>query len=496
MWNWAALTQRAPLRVGAGISPKSQFIGMPVQGRLGGIMGLGLIIFNMASSATWAAQGTGPTQWGPDKTEKIFDKKNKAKTSNLPNSSANAPVPRAPSRPGVNSGLAGGATLPTGQSVEKNGGAYAPESLKSASRSVAMTGFANGIQMPEMAVQANQAYLIDLSTRAVLLEKNSDQSMAPSSMTKIVTVYLIFQALAQKSLDWSEGIYVSENAAKKPGSRMFIKAGESVKVEDLLKGIVVTSGNDACTAVAEFLGGSEEGFSEMMNALAANIGMNDSHFSNASGLPGENHYSTCKDLAKIAEQTLVDFPKEYAKFYKMTSFKYNGIAQPNRNGLLKNGFADGMKTGMTDAGKYGIVASMKCPGHPERRLLLVLNGVKTSNLREAEARRLLNWGSQRFESLIVEKGRVMATLPLWKEGSVGLATQSRLAVTLPKGSLRRATIVVRYHQPMTPPIQKNQRLGVLVIEIPGQKTIEMPLVAEKDALAPGIWDWIMGWFKK
>ncbi len=348
----------------------------------------------------------------------------------------------------------------------------------------------------DMAVDAKQAYMLDLSTNTVLLEKNAAQIMAPSSMTKIVTVYMMLQAIGEKSLDWSEKIYISENAAKKPGSRMFIKSGESISVLDLMKGIVVTSGNDACTAIAEFLGGSEEGFADMMNALAQKIGMHDSHFANASGLPADNHYSTCKDLAKIAIKTLEDFPKEYKQFYKMTAFEFNGIRQPNRNTLLANGFADGMKTGMTDAGGYGIVASAKQAGTPERRLLLVLNGVKTAALRAAEARRLLNWGFQRFESLVVAQGKFIARIPLWKEGEVSLVTGTPLAVTLPKGSLRRAKIVAKYHQPLTAPIKKNQKLGVLTIELPDQPPIVVPLVAEQDVLVPGLWDWVMGLFRK
>ena len=277
---------------------------------------------------------------------------------------------------------------------------------------------------------------------------------------------------------------------------MFIKPGESIAVLDLLKGIVVTSGNDACTAIAEFLGGSEEGFADQMNALAKKIGMHDSNFANASGLPADNHYSTCKDLAKIALKTLTDFPKEYGQFYKMTAFEFNGIRQPNRNTLLANGFADGMKTGMTDAGGYGIVASAKQSGVPERRLLLVLNGVKSATLRAAEARRLLNWGFQRFESLVVDRGKMIAQVPLWKEGAVSLVTGSSLALTLPKGSLRRAKIVAKYHQPLTAPIQKNQKLGVLTIEIPDQPRIEVPLVAQHDVRAPSLWDWILGLFQK
>lgn len=343
----------------------------------------------------------------------------------------------------------------------------------------------SAFKLPTMTVQAKQAYLIDLSTHSVLFEKNADQMMAPSSMTKIVTVYLMLQALAQKSLAWSDMIYVSKNAAGKPGSRMFIKPEESIPVIDLLKGIVVTSGNDACTAIAEHLGGSEEGFAELMNALTLSIGMTNSHFANASGLPDDSHYSTCKDLAVIAERTLTDFPKEYAQFYKLTSFKFNGIQQPNRNDLLKGGFADGMKTGMTDAGKYGIVATAIRPGYPPRRLLLVLNGVASASLRTAEARRLLNWGFQRFESLVVPKGRHVATLTLWKEGSVNLVTKSDLAITLPKGTLHRAKIVARYQQPLTPPILKGQKMGELLIHIDGQPPMVMPLVAQNDVVAPG-----------
>jgi len=351
-----------------------------------------------------------------------------------------------------------------------------------------------GLKMPTTTVQGRYAYLKDLSTQCVLLDKGADESMAPSSMTKIVTVYLMLQALAQKSLDWSDMIYVSKNAATRPGSRMFIKPEESIRVIDLLKGIVVASGNDACTAIAEHLGGSEEGFAELMNTLALNIGMNHSHFVNASGLPDAGHYSTCKDLAIIAERTIKDFPKEYADFYKLTSFEFNGIRQFNRNDLLKGGFADGMKTGMTDAGKNGIVATAVRPGYPPRRLLLVLNGVESGSLRAAEARRLLNWGFQRFESLVVPKGRHVATLSLWKEGSVNLVTESDWAVTLPKGTLHRAKMMARYHQPLTAPIVKGQKLGELVIHIDELAPMVMPLVAEKDVPAPGLWSALKGMF--
>ncbi len=351
----------------------------------------------------------------------------------------------------------------------------------------------SGYTMP---VQAAQCLLIDLSTHSVLLEKNAEEPMAPSSMTKIMTVYLVLKAIANKSLTWSEKIYVSENAARKPGSRMFIKPGEMVSVQDLVMGIVVTSGNDACTAIAEFLGGSEEGFAELMNAEAKKLGMNNSHFVNASGLPADHHTSTCKDLAIVAERTILDFPKEYGQFYKVMSFQYNGITQPNRNILLKDGFADGIKTGMTDAGKYGIVVSAKRPGKPERRLLLVLNGVENAALRLAEARRLLNWGFQRFDSLVIEKGKLIANVALWKGGSVGLVTSTAVAITLPKGSLQRAKIVARYYDQLARPIVKDKKLGMLIVDIPGQPTIQVPLVAEQDVLADGWWAWIKRYFSR
>ena len=393
------------------------------------------------------------------------------------------------SSPSVSGKTAPGKNMPsTAASAGQSSTGKSPEKKPSPSAVPA------GLKMPTTTVQGRYAYLKDLSTQCVLLDKGADESMAPSSMTKIVTVYLMLQALAQKSLDWSDMIYVSKNAATRPGSRMFIKPEESIRVIDLLKGIVVTSGNDACTAIAEHLGGSEEGFAELMNTLALNIGMNHSHFVNASGLPDAGHYSTCKDLAIIAERTIKDFPKEYSDFYKLTSFKFNGIQQPNRNDLLKGGFADGMKTGMTDAGKYGIVATAVRPGYPPRRLLLVLNGVASSSLRAAEARRLLNWGFQRFESLVVPKGRHMATLSLWKEGSVNLVTESDWAVTLPKGTLHRAKMMARYHQPLTAPIVKGQKLGELVIHIDELAPMVMPLVAEKDVPAPGLWSALKGMF--
>ncbi len=397
--------------------------------------------------------------------------------------------------PGTNSGKPSPREISAGKTVASAvASAGKPSAGKTPKNGPPSSAVPAGLKMPTTTVQGRYAYLKDLSTQCVLLDKGADESMAPSSMTKIVTVYLMLQALAQKSLDWSDLIYVSKNAATRPGSRMFIKAEESIRVIDLLKGIVVTSGNDACTAIAEHLGGSEEGFAELMNALALMLGMNNSHFTNASGLPDAGHYSTCKDLAIVAERTISDFPKEYSEFYKLTSFKFNGIQQPNRNDLLKGGFADGMKTGMTDAGKYGIVATAVRPGYPPRRLLLVLNGVASASLRAAEARRLLNWGFQRFESLVVPKGRHVATLSLWKEGSVNLVTESDLAVTLPKGTLHRTKMVARYHQPLTAPIIKGQKLGELVIRMDELAPMVMPLVAEKDVPAPGLWSTLKGLF--
>ncbi len=220
---------------------------------------------------------------------------------------------------------------------------------------------------------ARQAYMVDLTTGAVLLEKDAHSKMPPASMSKLMTAYLLFERLKNGSISMEDTLPISSNASRKGGSKMFLRDGERVKVEDLIRGIVIQSGNDACIAIAEGLAGSEEAFAEMMNAKAKEIGLENSNFTNATGWPDPEHYMTAADLVKLAQRLFEDFP-EYYHFYSERQFSFNKITQRNRNptlGVIEG--ADGMKTGYTRASGYGLTASAE---RDERRLIMVVNGLE------------------------------------------------------------------------------------------------------------------------
>ena len=341
---------------------------------------------------------------------------------------------------------------------------------------------------------ASHAFLLDLSTGQPLFEKNAHQRMCPSSMTKLMTAYLIFDALARKNLKLEEKVPVSAYAARQEGSRMFLKPEQDVSVADLLKGIIVVSGNDACTAMAEFMSGSEPAFADVMNEQAKALGARDTHFTNASGLPDPQHYSTCQDLATIAKKTIENFPQEYKAYYAIKDFSFNGIHQPNRNRLLKNNFADGMKTGRTDAGGFGLVASAEREG---RRLILVINGLKSDGERTEEGKRLLNWGFQFFQPVIFfEKGQKVLDIPVWRSHLVPLVALDKIALSLPRRILHDIKVSVRHYTLLVAPIKKGQKIGVLTVSIPKQAPIEFALVAGENVVEPGIFGWIKRLFTK
>lgn len=344
--------------------------------------------------------------------------------------------------------------------------------------------------LPLMDSPASHGLLLDLSTGQALYEKKASERMPPSSMTKIMTVYLLLDSLAHNELRLGDKIPVSRYAAQQEGSRMFLKPEQDVSVEDLLKGIVVASGNDACTALAEFMGGTEPAFAETMTEKAKALGAKDTHFVNASGLPSPQHWSTCWDLARIAQKTIEDFPQDFKKYYGIKSFAFNGISQPNRNRLLKDNFADGMKTGKTDAGGYGIVASAERNG---RRLILVINGLESDAARTEEAKKLLNWGFQFFQSVtLFEKGQKVLDVPVWRSHPVPLVALDKIAVSLPRRILRDVKVSVKYLTPLVAPVQKGQKIGILTISMPKQPPLQFPLVAGEDVLEPGMF----GWFKR
>ena len=322
---------------------------------------------------------------------------------------------------------------------------------------------------------ARQAYMIDLTTGAVLLEKDAHSKMPPASMSKLMTAYLLFERLKNGSISMEDTLPISSNASRKGGSKMFLRDGERVKVEDLIRGIVIQSGNDACIAIAEGLAGSEAAFAEMMNAKAKEIGLENSNFTNATGWPDPDHYMTASDLAKLAQRLFEDFP-EYYHFYSERQFSFNNITQRNRNptlGIIEG--ADGMKTGYTRASGYGLTASAE---RDERRLIMVVNGLDSSKARAAEAERLINWGFGFFKIYnLIQAGETVETAELWlgQKRSVPLVLKEDLRVTLPKSSNANLKVAVRYEGPVKAPVYKGEKLGTLVVSAPGIETIERQL---------------------
>lgn len=327
---------------------------------------------------------------------------------------------------------------------------------------------------------ARQAIVIDYDTGAVLFEKNAHTRMPTSSMSKVLTVYEVFQALKRGDIDLSTPLSVSEKAWKKGGSKMFVKVDTSVAVEDLLRGVVVQSGNDATIVLAEGLAGSEEGFAERLNETAQAIGMKDSHFVNASGWPDDNHYSTAYDLALLGAATIRDFP-EYYHYYAEHDFTYNDIKQPNRNPLLYRGIgADGIKTGHTEVGGYGLIGSGKRDG---RRVIVVVNGLEDETARAQESARLLEWGLAQFETKTLYKAGdnvAVATVDMGKEISVNAYTQSDLVFVTPKREEEALKATPVFNEGLTAPVKKDQMIGVLKVEIAGQPEYKTPLYAAND----------------
>lgn len=333
-------------------------------------------------------------------------------------------------------------------------------------------------------VQAPQAYMVDFNTGTVLLEKNADQKMIPSSMSKIMTAYLIFDRLKGKDIKLDDLLYVSEKAWKMGGSKTFVQINSQVSVGDLLQGVIVQSGNDACIVLAEGLSGTEAAFAEEMTRKAHEMGAKNSTFVNSTGWPDEGHLTTAKDLALIAERTIRDFPDDYAKYYALKEFTYNNIKQGNRNTLLTKG-ADGMKTGHTDDGGYGIVASKEQDG---RRIILVVNGLASSKERDQEATAYLNWGFSYFKNYkIFGKGAVVDVADVWAgaEKTVQLVAGKDIIFTLPRSQRKDLQVKVVYNSPLAAPIKTGDEVGILEVTIPEKGVQKIPLYAAKDVKMAG-----------
>ncbi|MBL28941.1 MAG: D-alanyl-D-alanine carboxypeptidase [Rhodospirillaceae bacterium] len=343
---------------------------------------------------------------------------------------------------------------------------------------LAILAFASGVT-PAAAFEtsAREAILLDFDTGAVLLEKNADKEMPPASMSKLMTTYMVFERLEEGSLKLDDTMTVSEKAWRMGGSKMFVEVGDSVTVENLLQGIIVQSGNDACIVVAEALAGSEDAFAEMMTRKAKEIGLTHSHFVNASGWPADGQYMSVRDLATLTKRIILDFPK-YFPYYSEKSFTYNEITQGNRNPLLyKDLGVDGMKTGHTAEAGYGLTATAERDG---RRLIMVVTGLDSAQQRSIEGERLLNYGFREFGNYhLFDKGETVEQAEVWlgDAGYVPLVIDRDLTVTLPRRSRDNLKVSVVYDGPIPAPIEAGTRIAKLVVAAPGVVPFEIPLAA-------------------
>lgn len=328
--------------------------------------------------------------------------------------------------------------------------------------------------------QAREALLIDMTSGTVLLDVNSDQRMPTSSMSKIMTMYMLFEAIEQGRLSMEDTLPVSEYAWRKGGSKMFVEVGTRVRVEDLVRGIIVQSGNDASIVVAEALAGSEEEFGRRMTERAHELGLLNSNFTNATGWPDPNHYSTAADLALLAQHLINDFPQYYS-YYSEREFTYNNIRQDNRNPLLgRVPGADGLKTGHTSEAGYGLTASAERNG---RRLVLVINGLPSMAARGEEAERLIEWGFREFETLsMFDAMTAVETVDVWmgSPSRVDLVSPEPIAMTLRRQAIDDMQVAVRVEQPLEAPIAAGEVIAHLVVTVPDMPERLIPLHAARD----------------
>ena len=348
-------------------------------------------------------------------------------------------------------------------------------------------------QAPSPPPIAARAYVVtDLLSGQTLAAANERDRVEPASLTKLMTAYVAFAAIRDGKLDPAGTVKISANAAKAPGSRMFVAADKPVAVADLLTGMVVDSGNDAAIALAEAVAGSEEAFVARMNTEAQRLGLDGTHYANATGLPMANHYTTARDLAALATALIRDFPDRY-KLYGQRDFTYNGIAQANRNRLLwTDPTVDGMKTGFTESAGYCLVASAK---RGDRRLLSVLVGAQSDGLRTSESQKLLNFGFQAYETrLLYKKGQTVATPEVFKgtQSHVPLGFQRDIWVTLPRDGFAGLAALLETRQPFVAPLAAGQKAGIMKLTRARAPVAEFPVVALEDVPVGGFlsrgWD--------
>lgn len=333
---------------------------------------------------------------------------------------------------------------------------------------------------------ATSALVLDQSSGTVLLAKNDDRPVPPASMSKLMTLNMLFEALQDGRINLDTKFTVSKKASEKGGSKMFVKQGERVSVENLIRGIIVHSGNDACIVVAENLAGSEADFARIMTARARKLDMNESTFANATGWPDPNHRMSARDLVALANRLMTQFP-EYYGYFQERNFTWAKITQNNRNPLLGLGIgADGLKTGHTSEAGYGLVGTAR---QGDRRVILMINGIQSSSERVVEAERLMNWAFRQFaQETLIKAGKNVAEANVWlgKTTTVALEVADDISTLVPYSARDDIKMTVTYDGPIQAPITKGTELGVLNIDIPGLPSQNYPVFAATDVGAGGI----------
>jgi D-alanyl-D-alanine carboxypeptidase (penicillin-binding protein 5/6) len=381
-----------------------------------------------------------------------------------------------------------------------------------------LSAAAQAPQPPEIA--ARSYMLLDVTAGQILAQKDIDSPVEPASLTKLMTAYVVFDALRNKKIDLKQTLPVSERAWKMPGSRMFIDPKMKVPVEDLIKGMIVQSGNDATVALAEGVGGSVERFVQLMNDQAKVLGMKASGYKNPEGLTEAGHTTTARDLSILATRLMQDFP-DYVTYYALKKYRYEGTPAANDNNrnllLFRDPTVDGLKTGHTDAAGYCLIATAKrdvpglgklgaAPTSPEavgsRRLLSIVLGAASENSRANESQKLLNWGYTAFDAIkLFDAGQAVVTPLVWKGKSttLGLGQMNAIVVAVPAGSGAKLTTQVARPEPLLAPLAKGQQVGTLKVSLAGQALTEVPLVALQGVEQAGVlgraWDALRLWIK-
>ena len=349
------------------------------------------------------------------------------------------------------------------------------------------------------AINARAYILQDYDSGRVLVEINADEPVEPASLTKMMTVYVALAQLADGKFEIDDLVPISKKAWKMGGSKMFIEVGKQVPVEDLLKGVIIQSGNDASVALAEFVAGDESAFADLMNQYARQLGMANTNFVNASGLPQARHYSTARDMANLAAALIRDFPVHYP-LHAVRSYTWNNIKQYNRNPLLRrNDSVDGVKTGHTESAGYCLVASAK---QGDMRLVSSLMGSASEDSRLSETQALLRYGFRFFETnRVYESGAPITRVRVWQGQSEQLETgiADDLYLTVPRGEFRKLATGIVMEEKILAPVRAGQQLGVVSISLDGEAIAQRPLVALAEMPEGGLWrrmsDYVKLWFE-